>query len=518
MFEFEAVEGAEYRYDYNSISEELRRLYGDGRKPDLAFYELIQYGCTTDLFFLLYFVLGRKDVNRPWVIQRCYEVQDHNDRAVYLWPRFHYKSTLMRALLIQDILKNPEERICIFSHKRAISQAFLREIMWTFEQNSILKASFPHILYEKPQSQAPKWSEEAGIVVKRRGTYPESTIEAWGLVDNLPTSKHFTIQLFDDIVNDETVNSPDQIRKCEDSMRMAFLLMAEDVKRRVAGTIYDFGDPNHKLKNDATWYVSCYSWKDEEGNFVLLDEEKAGELTHDLTDWQISCQMELNPIVFSEKKFDLKWLKFHKGKVPEGCNRYILVDPAWTKSATSDYTVMMVVDCDNQRNYLVRDMIRDRMGMAERWEALRGLLSKWDDVMTIYYGKRGAEQDLEYFEEKSKEEGIPLRITPLVETKNKHAEIEKLKPLFRDGRIWLPEVCWYTDIKGIRHNLTEEFIQDEYLAFPRSVHDDMLNVLAFLRHKDVRIFFPKTVNTIERNAFYDMFEEPSVGSYSWMGL
>jgi len=123
-----------------------------------------------------------------------------NDR-LDLWFREGYKSTIITfALTIQDILNDPEITIGLASHTRPIAKAFMRQIKREFEGNETLKSWFPDILYANPQKESPKWSEDEGIVVIRKSNPKEATIEAWGVVDGQPTSKHYKLLVYDDIV------------------------------------------------------------------------------------------------------------------------------------------------------------------------------------------------------------------------------------------------------------------------------------------------------------------------------
>lgn len=71
-----------------------------------------------DLFFLAYYLLDRQDINRDWLFDRCKEVQANPNGYVDIWAREHYKSTIITFFLtIQDILKNPEERVCHESYR-----------------------------------------------------------------------------------------------------------------------------------------------------------------------------------------------------------------------------------------------------------------------------------------------------------------------------------------------------------------------------------------------------------------
>ena len=51
-------------------------------------------------------------------------------------------------------------------------------------------------------------------------------------------------------------------------------------------------------------------------------------------------------------------------------------------------------------------------------------------------------------------------------------------PLFEQGRVYLPERLIRRDYENKRYDAVEVFVEDEYLAFPVSQHDDMLDGLA----------------------------------------
>ena len=234
----------------NSALRFYRRMHEDAmeRGGDDAFRQMQRKLARNDLFYLMVNILGRGDMVDPWIYRRCREYQREPYGHLDLWAREHYKSTIITfGMTLWLIIRNPNISIGIFSHTRPMAKAFLVQIKREMELNERLKMLWPEIFYEDPASQAPKWSEDEGIIVKRRANMKESTVEAWGLVDGQPTSKHFLHRIYDDVVTRESVTTPEQIKKTLSAYELSDNLGAQGGTFAMAGTRYHQFDTYYTL-------------------------------------------------------------------------------------------------------------------------------------------------------------------------------------------------------------------------------------------------------------------------------
>lgn len=278
--------------------------------------------CRTDLFFLLVYGLERPDADNQWCFDRCREVQAEPDNCLDLWAREHYKSTIITfALTIQDVLNTHGEDLpahiepCttgIFSHTRPIAKQFLRQIKLEFERNEKLKRWFPDIFYEDPKSQSPKWSEDEGIIVKRRGNPKEATIEAWGLVDGQPTSKHFNRTIYDDVVTRESVTSAEMIKKTTQAWELSRNLTALGGRSRYIGTRYAFFDSYTEIMKRGIKARVHTATKDgtADGEPVFMPKAILAQKRLEMqeTFW---AQMLMQPRAEADAYFKREWFKWY---------------------------------------------------------------------------------------------------------------------------------------------------------------------------------------------------------------
>lgn len=451
----------------------------------------------TDLYFLLRYACGRVDIEHPWLFARCREVQASPNGHLDLWSREHYKSTIITfGMTIFDILNDPDVTVGIFSHTRPIAKGFLRQIKREFEANDRLKEWFPDILWANPQREAPKWSEDDGIVLKRQGNPKESTVEAWGLVDGQPTSKHFRIRDYDDIVVPASVTTPEMIAKTTEHWELSDNLGVEGGAFRVAGTRYHFNDTYGEMMRRKVVVPRVHPCtRDGTDNFtpencVLMTPDTLAQKRRNQGLYTFSTQMLLDPKGDSSQGFRRDWLRYTKADPHgRGLNVYLIVDPANSKRKRSDWTVIGAIGLGPDNNYTLLDVIRDRLSLNERAEAVFSMHEKWQPL-AVGYEEYGLQADIQFIEHLQEQRNYRFKITPLGGSMSKQDRIKRLMPLFEQGRFILPHAKYRTIHDKTTVNLIEAFVEEEYAAFPVATHDDMLDMLARIEDPELGVKWP----------------------------
>lgn len=478
---------------FNTLQDYTRFITNLKTEPHHIQHAVCRELAKTDLFFLLWFICGRKDLEHPWLLDRCHEVQRSPDGHLDLWAREHYKSTIITfGKTIQDIICNPNITVGIFSHTRPIAKGFMRQIKRELEANPLLKMLFPDILWENPRKDALKWSEDDGLIVRRTQNPKEATVEAWGLVDGQPTSKHFTHRIYDDVVTLESVTTPDMIRKTTDAWAMSTNLGANGGLARFIGTRYHFNDTYREIIARGTpsrIYAATIDGTPD-GEPVLLTREQLRKKRVDQGGYIFSSQMLQNPKGDETQGFKREALCYHKGGDGSGTNKYIIIDPASEKKKTSDYTAMVVIGLGADENYYVWDIIRDRLNLTQRADILFRMHKKWKPL-GVGYEKYGMQADIEHMKDRMSRENYHFSIQELGGQMPKNDRIRRMIPIVENHRLYLPETMYKTLYDGRTIDLIEQFLNEEYDAFPVPVHDDVLDALARITDPDMSPIFPQ---------------------------
>jgi hypothetical protein len=382
-----------HKLDY----EETCRFYAEMmRRDDLQNEDKALLACY-DRFYLLTHLLGREDMLHPWLFARCRQVEKQPDGCIDLWARTHGKTSIITvAGTIQEIMRNPEVTIAIFSATKPLAQAILGHIKFEFETNEHLKEIFKDVLYEIPQAKgvdgAPaKWSLARGITVKRKGNPKEATIEAHGLIDGQPTGRHFDMHFYDDIVTQDYL-SEELLKKTIERFELADNLgTRHGVRKRICGTRYHFADAYAHILDKKLAKPRIYPATEDgtfNGKLVLLSRENWERIKRDQGTKTVSAQMLLNPLAGSEATFSATWFMNYE-VIPSLLNVYVLIDPSKGKGPRSDRTAIAVIGIDQGGTKYLLDGACHRMKLSERWEFMKAMKRKWEGHPGVHMVKFG---------------------------------------------------------------------------------------------------------------------------------
>jgi predicted phage terminase large subunit-like protein len=465
---------------------DLLSIYGKSTDAELVgFYrEMI----LADLYFLLRYGLNRKFVDNDWYFERCREVQSEPDGYLDLWFREGGKSTIITiALTILDILRKPEITVGIFSHTRPIAKSFLRVIKREFESNDVLKTCFPDVLYRDPQADSPKWAEDSGIIVIRTGNPPEATIEAHGIVDGMPTGRHFQLRVYDDVVTRESVSTPEQMHKTLDALDLSDNLGSIGGNVRMIGTRYKLGDAYEEYTKRGVVKPRIYPATDNgrvDGNPVFFTQDEWDRRVQTQSPAIIASQMLQNPLAEDSVIFQADWFNLWPGdkELPAFSSVFLSLDGAISEKTTADFSCILALglfkatEGSPKFSIMVLDCFMERVSYPDlRDECIRQYQNK--------FGKKDKNVDGFIIEDKSSGSALipDLRKAGIsVYPYNpggldKTARANLVSPLLRDGYVWLPE-SRNPKRKGLPMNWISE-AYEQWCYFPNVKNDDAVDAL-----------------------------------------
>ena len=494
--------------------------------------------CQTELFYLGFFVLGIKkmyseivtdyetgeqvEVYHPWIFNRCKEVESEPDFRIDIWAREHFKSTIITLLKsVQDILNNPEIAICIFSYNSTIAKKFVKQIRNALETNE-LRELFPDIIPDntslgkytyldengKKQTRKFSWSDDNFSVIRKTGR-KEPTVSGYGLVNSQPTGMHFDLLVYDDVVTPDSVRTQQQNEYTTEQWKMSLNTGAgEAVRMRVIGTRYDKRDTYFHIINPGyatTGKMGGSRFKMRvkpcmlpDGTPVLYTKKYLEMKQMIMHGFVWATQMMCNPQESSTFRFMPEWIEERCKqdeilKNRDSYNFYIFVDPANTQNKSSDYTSMVVVATGEDRRYYVVDGLRDKIQLSERSSKLFTFVQRWTNSKRkplVFYEQSGLSTDIVTIQRDMAENHFHFDIKAVTTKPRlsidsrmsgvslKAQRIQALEPLFRRGDIVLAECVEQVTFDGRLENVISKFIDDEYLNYPFTDHDDFLDALS----------------------------------------
>lgn len=412
-----------------------------------------------DRYYLLTITCKRHDAWHPWLFERCREVEASPDGHLDLWARYHYKSSIGTfAGIIQEVICDPEITMAVISGTSEVALPFLKQQQEEWENNDDLKRIHSDVFWAEPRKESPLWSRKSGLIVKRRGNPKEATIEAFGLIEGARTGRHFDLLIYDDLVDETMIGTPDMIQKVTQKWELSDNLgKMSGTRKWHFGTRYSYGDTYGVILERGVVKERRYPATHNgalSGAPIMLSPDRWEEIkkTQKST---VAAQMLLNPLAGSQNTFTISALRQYE-IIPSVLNVYIMVDPSKGRGVRSDRTAIIVIGVDVAGNKYLLDGFAHRMRLSERLAKLRQLEQKWRmhpgvQLVRIGYEQYGMQSDLETIEETMQRDKFFFAIEEMNSAKDgsgknaKPDRISRLEPDMNRGAFYVPAVVHHPD-------------------------------------------------------------------------
>lgn len=334
-------------------------LRGTGGDEKLSTHLWLKWKCLTDLFFLGYEILGLKDAKDRTTGRKLVDPVYHkwlcdtlstNQDVMLVVPRRHMKTTWSKVLLIQNILKNPMIRQAMYSSTTTLVEQELASIK-RMAATPALRNLFPEVITD-PGKKGLGWqtNRAAELTIYRNpeeGSPPqECQIEVYGAGSTV-TGKHFDIHLYDDLINEKTTQTMEQLNKTREWYGYIQGVLEPGGQEIYIGTPYHHEDLTVWIEREGIYDRIIKRGYRENGKIVYsyFTEKMIDKLKKRMTNYQFSCQFECQPIPKEDQPFPPPQPTYTQ--MPTGKYIwYIAVDPAATVKTWSDETAIVVAAVD----------------------------------------------------------------------------------------------------------------------------------------------------------------------------
>jgi hypothetical protein len=279
-------------------------------------------------------------------------------------PRAHLKTSLMtQAYCMWRLVRDPEERILIYTSTFDLAGTFMNYIRTTFEGGGTHGEMFLQCygdIIPKPNDRS-KWTTN-DVTILRQGAYSDPSIKARGIGSRV-VGGHHTLQLVDDLVVEELNRQQmDKVIRELDGLDPLYHSVALG-ERRYVGTPWAFYDPIvYIIRNWKDALVVRLPWRDAAKQPIFTYKEAdrtkglpVGASLKEYTAyaeglkrrnrWFFACQYECFPQDDEKIGFRKEWFHYFvmkAGKFVEvdrdeketgrsvraaECNTFILIDP-----------------------------------------------------------------------------------------------------------------------------------------------------------------------------------------------
>lgn len=442
------------------------------------------------LWDFLYSMAGCKDMNR--IHRDLCSIMERDARfKLILMPRYSFKSTICAVgYSLWRLVKNPNERILIYSDASTKAQGFLTSIKSHLEGK--VKGSYIGTLFGEWASDGrqTKWNESQIVIRGRTTSYSEPSIDTGG-IETSKVGMHYDLIIFDDIVSDQNITTKEQMDKVEQCYQSALSLLRPGGDVVMVGTRWHFGDlygriiAENELKQSFEIFIKPAIT--DKGEY-LFDNVGAASLTKEFLaqqkdkqgSYKFSCLYMNSPVDPETAVFKAKDFSFYGDIKPDDLYITATCDPA---GEGEDFTAITVVGTDNNMDMHILEIVNKHLQPSEIISETFRLHYKYNFKifgleMNFFRGMLRLEFERRIAEEKINNEnfrvfGIHEFEASAKRGEGKHNRIMALQPYHERQAIKFPGAKLEL-LRGEFSDLAYQMIQ-----FPNAPHDDILDSLAY---------------------------------------
>ena len=434
-------------------------------KSDEDIKILDRWLCETDLRHLCKTVLKFRDWDKCHDDIVTFDTENKDKRfKLYLLPRGHLKTSVISiAKTIQDILKNFDAKILLTSAVWNNSRTYLSEIREYLTEKSIL----PY-LYSKFKVDTSVWNTDQITIAQRQTPNKTPTIDTAG-TEKAMTSQHYDIIRADDLVNETTITTQDQLIKTKHYFSELINMLEPGGTLEVIGTRWQDADLyGHIIKNlcddkNLSEPFVVYKRRAIENGKVIFplkfSEKRLKDIEIEIGSYKYSCLYNNEPINPELQHFKPPFRYW--SELGQGCEHILTVDLASSDSEKADYNVILDGTVNGSNQLCVVDYFRSRCGVAE-------LIDKLFSMAVLYRVKKVGIESVAYqkvfakmIKEECRKRNIFFQVIPIIPHKDKFQRIMALQPRWESGNLLL------------KQGMVE--LEDEFTRFPVAEHDDLLD-------------------------------------------
>ena len=431
------------------------------------------------------------------IIPALEKVERREIEKLMIWlPAGHSKSDIATRAFVPWVMgRKPQENVIVLSYSADLATKDFGSKIKERMMSQVHQAVFPLSKISKDSHGANMFRTISG-----------GTFYAMGL-DGTIAGKRAGLIVMDDLIKNSTeadsevteeriFNTYTSVIKLRLEKNPAMVLCMHRWRvRDIAGRILE---SEGRVEDGGEWTVIKIMGEDppDSGNYLWAEhygKKKYLNAKKDEEEWESMWQQ--NPQGSKSLWFKKDWLNFYQCPPPAGkFNTYMIVDPAGSKTKTSDYTSIHVWAAGQDGKLFLVDWIHDRMDPGERVATIMRLTRKWSQVQTIYE-EYGLVNDSYYLTEKMREEGFKTEVYPIPVGRkgprhmlSKSERIDGIIPLFREGKIHLPKECFRKGSDGKTIDLTKRFIDEEFSLYKGKgsiAHEDDLDCMSRLREPEL---------------------------------